>query len=316
MTFFTENDSITRLVKVRAALADEAPLMNWEEFFAKNGHHLPGKPAAMGFGPTLILGLVITLNGVLLALSLPIFLQKWEDIPESAREAKAVFKGVATGLEVSPVPAHVAPIAGMGEAGLEADDALTFVGEKRSLPRTKKNAGNGPVMDAEMLSQKINQYFEQLKSDNPSQVAEKYLRSLLKAKDSLDRAFQGVYDAELEFGVVKSGERHYAEYLAPQDFVRLSKEKMAVVLDLRKPQDFEQVRLRHAVSAEYNLRYLQQVSEEIPRNKAIFLYGDDLKECESAKAFFWKKGFQTVYILNKPFNPDLFRKSDLVTSTR
>lgn len=315
MISFTENDPITRLVKARAALAEETPLLSWEEFSVRHGHHLPGKQADAGYGPTLIIGLVLVLNALLFSLSVPIFLEKLDN-PQGVGEARPVFKGVATGLDVPLFTHYSQQAAQLKEDSSVPEVALADNLAKRTIPRVGKNTTGAQVMDTEILSQKINQYFEQLKSDNPSQAAEKYLRSLLKAKDSLDRTFQGIYDADLEFGVVKSGERHYAEYLAPQDFVRLSKEKNAVVLDLRKPQAFEQARLRQAVSAEYNLRYLQQLSDEIPKNKAIFLYGDDLKECESAKAFFWKKGFQTVYILNQPFNPERFRKSELVTSSR
>lgn len=315
MISFSENDPITRLVKAHAALVDDAPFMSWEEFSAKHGHHLPGQHTASGSGPVFIIGLVLVLNGFLLALSFPLFLQKWESM-EVVSEAKAVCSGIAASLELPAVIEHAFQAANSGDENPEADDVISASADKPTLRRVNRNAVSSPATDTEILSQKINQYFEQLKSDNPSQAAEKYLRSLLKAKDSLDRAFQGVYDTDLEFGVVRSGDRHYAEYLEPRDFVRLAKEKNAVVLDLRKPQDFEQAHLRQAVSAEYNLRYLQQVSEEIPKNKAIFLYGDVLKECESAKAFLWKNGFRTVYILNKPFNPNLFRKSDLVTSTR
>lgn len=312
---FSERDPVVDLVKARAALAEEAPLMNWDEFASKHAHHLPGRHAANGFIPVTVIALVILINAALLYLSMPMFVEKLNEASVSG-EAVSALRGV---VEIADVytPIHFnTPNPALNADAENSHSLVASRAESFSRSRVSRNAPPSAALETEALSEKINQYFEQLKSDNPSLVAERYLRSLLKAKDSLDKAFNTHYDADIEFGVVKSGDKHYAEYLKPQDFVRLSREKKAVVLDLRKPEEFEQARLRQALSAEYDLRHLNQVSEQVPKSKAIFLYGSDLRECESAKAFFWKKGFQTVYILNEPFDPSLFRKGDIVTSTR
>ncbi|MCS6978942.1 MAG: rhodanese-like domain-containing protein [Flavobacteriales bacterium] len=313
MIFTEEKDPVFQLVQKRAVLADCGPLMEWDAFYSKNVHHLPGQKGASAFVANLIIALVAATNLVLIALGSALFLSPSH--PEKKSSYQSV-NSVSSFIAQLQKP-YGTPELSSKDLGLNPETTFPKPEQKsRSFREASKTAKSKITLDTDVISEKISAYFDQLRGENPSSAAENYLKTLLRVKDSLDRKYQQQINEHLaiDFGIIHNKGHHYAEYLEPDDFIKASKEKNAVVVDLRSVQAYEKNHLRQALSVEFNLQNLEIFSQEISRSKAVFVYGDNMQECESAKAYLWKKGFPTVYILNQPFNPSLFKKTELATS--
>ncbi|MCS6981965.1 MAG: rhodanese-like domain-containing protein [Flavobacteriales bacterium] len=306
------NDPVEALTRAYAQAVSAEPLMGWEEFSALSDAHLNSGDVSSGTVPKLILVALSSLNVLFIFLCFPLFQNILTDAsPDvSAAVLNQVVASHHTSLlnQKSPFFSSLSVL----------QETLPQKSEVAPRPHPSRVSPSRIVADnneTEVISEKISQYFDQLKTSLSSEPTEQYLRALLQAKDSLDRLYRISQEAEFEFGAVLSREKHYSEYLSPEEFVLQARSKNAVILDLRSSELYEKSHLKNALNVEFNLRNLDEMGSQIPPHKAIFLYGDNMKECESSKAFLWKKGFKTVYILNAPFRPEQFKKSDLVFVT-
>ena len=310
MTDF-KNDPIAHLVKSASAFDDKSPLMTWEEFYSKHNHYLP-QQKNYPWLPNSIIGLALIINLVLIYFAFPLIqdlvdkfsLKKAHEITSTASSSKIITQ------TISDINAFVFDF--LNEDNNLSNQTVNPINFKVPVHNNllSNNKSKKPTYDNEVIFEKISYYFDQLKQDQSDSRSDQYLLSLIKAKDSIDKIIAQL-DVDVEFGVVPSKEKFYAEYLTPEDFINKSKDRKSVILDLRKPSDFKLNRIKGAQNVEFSLDNLEEFSRRTPITYAVFIYSSDKQELESAKAFLWKKGFKTIYILNETFDPRRFKRNNI-----